>query len=79
MFLSDYVFNVLLQTNLLGKGLASLVGESSVRTQKNCAKFSTGAKKKFYCDLTRGRTWNLLITGWIVVKRLAIGPLGQLY
>jgi hypothetical protein len=23
-------------------------------------------------------TWNLLITDWIVVKRLAIGPLGQL-
>jgi hypothetical protein len=29
-------------------------------------------------DLTRGRTWNLLIADWIVVKRLAIGPLGQL-
>jgi hypothetical protein len=30
-------------------------------------------------DLTRGRTWNLLISNWVVVKRLAIGPLGQLY
>ena len=24
-------------------------------------------------------TWNLLISNWVVVKRLAIGPLGQLY
>jgi hypothetical protein len=31
------------------------------------------------CDLTRGRTWNLLMSiHRIVVKRLAIGPLGQL-
>ena len=28
-------------------------------------------------DRARGRTWNLLITDVVVVKRLAIGPHGQ--
>jgi hypothetical protein len=37
---------------------------------------ATVVGKKKTCDLTRGRTWNLLIER-IVVKRLAIGPLGR--
>jgi hypothetical protein len=54
---------------MLPRFTTSLVRKMSVRWQK---------RMMIVFDLTRGRTWNLLIAERIVVKRLAIGPLGQI-
>ena len=47
------------------------------RSHMATANFTTKPPMLGACDLTRGRTWNLLIAERVVVKRLAIGPLGQ--
>jgi hypothetical protein len=55
----------------------------TIQIPRQCLRFNPSkknpdARERKKDDLTRGRTWNLLIAERIVVKRLAIGPLGQL-